>query len=155
VSTGPDHQIIRAPGDRRDQHPEHGPGRSLGADHVVDYTRTDFVRGGRRYDLIFDTVGNLSVRNLRGALAEGGKTAVTGYTNLAEAVGPVLLGGKAIARVSVHRVTTRDLELLSELIEAGKVSPVIDRRYPFGEIPAAVAYLEQGHARGKVVVGVA
>jgi NADPH:quinone reductase-like Zn-dependent oxidoreductase len=129
--------------------------RSLGADHVVDYTTTDFVRSGRRYDLIFDTVGNLSVRNLRGALAEGGKTAVTGYTNLAEAVGPVLLGGKAIARVSVHRVTTRDLELLSELIEAGKVRPVIDRRYPFGEIPAAIAYLEQGHARGKVVVGVA
>jgi len=129
--------------------------RSLGADHAVDHTRTDFARSERRYDLIFDTVGNLSVPDFRRALAEGGKAAVTGYTNLAEAVGPVLLGGKAIARVSVHRVATRDLELLSELIEGGKVRPVIDRRYPFGEIPAAIAYLEQGHARGKVVVGVA
>ena len=129
--------------------------RSLGADHVVDYTRNDFVRSGQRYDLIYDTVGNRSVRDLRRALAEGGKASVTGYTNLAEAMGVPLLGGKDIARVSVHVVTTKDLELLSELIEAGKVSPVIDRRYPFGEIPAAIAYLEQGHAKGKVVVGVA
>jgi NADPH:quinone reductase-like Zn-dependent oxidoreductase len=129
--------------------------RSLGADHVVDYTTTDFVRDGRRYDLIFDTVGNRSVRDFRRALAEDGKAAVTGYTNLAEAVGPVLLGGKDIARVSVHRVATRDLEVLSELIEAGKVRPAIDRRYPFAEIPAAIGYVEQGHARGKVVVGVA
>ena len=129
--------------------------RSLGADHVVDYTTTDFARSGRRYDLIYDTVGNRSVRDLRRALAEGGKASVTGYTNLAEAVGVPLLGGKDIARVSVHVVTTRDLELLSELIEAGKVRPEIDRRYSFAEIPAAIAYLEQGHARGKVVVGVA
>ncbi len=129
--------------------------RSLGADHVVDYTTTDFVRSGRRYDLIFDTVGNRSVPDLRRALAGGGKAAVTGYTSLAEAIGVPLRGGKDIVRVSVHVVATKDLELLSELIEAGKVSPVIDRRYPFGEIPAAIAYLEQGHARGKVVVGVA
>jgi NADPH:quinone reductase-like Zn-dependent oxidoreductase len=129
--------------------------RSLGADHVVDYTKTDFVRSGRRYDLIFDTVGNRSVSDLRRALAEGGKAAVTGYTNLAEAMGPKLRGGKDIARVSVRYVTTKDLEFLSELIETGKVRSVIDRRYPFAEIPAAIAYLEQGHARGKVVVGVA
>ena len=129
--------------------------RSLGADHVVDYTRTDFVRSGWRYDLIFDTVGNLSVRDLRRALAEGGKAAVTGYTSLGEAIGVPLRGGKDIVRVSVHVVATKDLELLSDLIEAGKVRPVIDRRYPFGEIPAAIAYVEQGHARGKVVVGVA
>ena len=71
-------------------------------------------------------------------------------------LGIVGLGGvgKDIDRVSAD-VTTRDLELLSELIEAGKVRPVIDRRYPFAEIPAAIAYLEQGHARGKVVVGMA
>ncbi len=93
--------------------------------------------------------------DLRRALAGGGKAAVTGYTSLAEAIGVPLRGGKDIVRVSVHVVATKDLELLSELIEAGKVSPVIDRRYPFGEIPAAIAYLEQGHARGKVVVGVA
>lgn len=127
--------------------------RSLGADHVVDYRTTDFVRSGRRYDLIYDTVGNRSVRDLRRALAEGGNASVTGYTSLRRAIGVKLLGGKDIASVTAD-VTTRDLELLSELIETGKVRPVIDRRYPFAEIPAAIAYLEQGHARGKVVVGV-
>jgi NADPH:quinone reductase-like Zn-dependent oxidoreductase len=128
--------------------------RSLGADHVVDYTTTDFVRGGRRYNLILDTVGNRSVPDLRRALAEGGKAAVTGFTTVAKLIGASLRGGKDIAMVSAH-VTTKDLELLSELAEAGKLHPQIDRRYPFAEIPAAIAYLEQGRARGKVVVGVA
>jgi NADPH:quinone reductase-like Zn-dependent oxidoreductase len=128
--------------------------RSLGADHVVDYTRTDFVRSGQRYDLILDTVGNRSVPDLRRALAEGGKASVTGFTSVAKLMGVGLRGGKDIAMVSA-RVSTQDLALLSELIESGKVRPQIDRRYPFPEIPAAIAYLEQGHARGKVVAGVA
>ncbi|HLL50185.1 MAG TPA: NAD(P)-dependent alcohol dehydrogenase [Thermomicrobiales bacterium] len=127
---------------------------SLGAEHVVDYTRTDFVRSGRRYDLILDTVGNRSVPDLKRALTPGGKAAVTGFTTVAKMMGVSLRGGKAIAQVSAH-VTTEDLELLSELIEAGKVRPQIDRRYPFAEIPAAIAYLEEGHARGKVVASVA
>ena len=126
--------------------------RSLGADHVVDYTRDDFTRAGRRYDLIFDTVGNRSVSDLRRALAEGGKASVTGFTSVAKMMGASLRGGKDIAMVKAQ-VTTKDLELLSELIEAGKVRPQIDRRYPFAEIPAAIAYLEQGRARGKVVAG--
>ena len=134
--------------------PNIGLVRSLGADHVVDYTTTDFARSGRRYDLILDTVGNRSVPDLRRALAEGGKAAVTGFTSVAKLMGVSLRGGKDIAMVSAH-VATEDLELLSELIEAGKVRPQIDRRYPFAEIPAAIAYLEQGHAKGKVVVGVA
>jgi NADPH:quinone reductase-like Zn-dependent oxidoreductase len=128
--------------------------RSLGADHVVDYTTTDFARSGRRYDLILDTVGNRSVPDLSRALAEGGKAAVTGFTSVGKLMAVSLRGGKDIGMVSAH-VTTKDLDLLSELIEAGKVRPEIDRRYPFAEIPAAIAYLEQGHARGKVVVGVA
>src|SRR6266568_2054253 len=103
--------------------------RSLGADHVVDYTTTDFVRDGRRYDLILDTIGNRSVPDLRRALAEGGKAAVTGFTSVAKLMGVSLRGGKE--------------------------RPQIDRRYPFAEIPAAIAYLEQGHARGKVVAEVA
>jgi NADPH:quinone reductase-like Zn-dependent oxidoreductase len=125
--------------------------RSLGADHVVDYTRTDFVSSGRRYDLILDTVGNRSVPDLRRGLAEGGKAAVTGFTSLRRLLGVSLRGGKDLAQVQAH-ATTRDLELLSELIEAGKVRPRIDRRYRFADLPAAIAYLEQGHARGKVVV---
>jgi NADPH:quinone reductase-like Zn-dependent oxidoreductase len=127
--------------------------RSLGADNIVDYTTTDFARSGQGYDLILDTIGNRSVSDLRRALAEGGKAAVTGFTSVAKLMGVSLRGGKDIAQVEAH-VTTKDLEFLSELIEAGKVRPQIDRRYPFAEIPAAIAYLEQGRARGKVVVGV-
>jgi NADPH:quinone reductase-like Zn-dependent oxidoreductase len=134
--------------------------RSPGADHVVDYTTSDFARGERRNGLILDTAGNRSVPDLRRALAEGGKAAVTGYTSAAMLMRVSLRGGagpggrwswgsrKDIAMVSAH-VATEDLELLSELIEAGKVRPQIDRRYPFAEIPAAIAYLEQGRARGR------
>jgi NADPH:quinone reductase-like Zn-dependent oxidoreductase len=128
--------------------------RSLGADHVVDYTTTDFARTGRRYDLIVDTVGNRSVPDLRRALAEGGKAAVSGFTSVGKLMGVSLRGGKDVSRVEAH-VNTQDLELLSQLIEAGEVRPQIDRLYPFTEIPAAIAYLEKGRARGKVVVGVA
>jgi NADPH:quinone reductase-like Zn-dependent oxidoreductase len=128
--------------------------RSLGADHLVDYTTTDFAGSGRRYDRILDTVGNRSVPDLRRALAEGGKAAVTGFTSMRRLLGVSLRGGKDVAQVQAH-VTAQDLERLSELIEAGKVRPQIDRRYPFGDIAAAIAYLEQGRARGKVVVGVA
>jgi NADPH:quinone reductase-like Zn-dependent oxidoreductase len=128
--------------------------RSLGADHVVDYTTTDFVPSGRRYDRILDTVGNRSVPDLRRGLAEGGKAAVTGFSSVAKLLAVSLRGGKDIAMVQAH-VATKDLEFLSELIEAGKVRPHIDRRYPFADIPAAIAYLEQGRARGKVVIGVA
>jgi NADPH:quinone reductase-like Zn-dependent oxidoreductase len=128
--------------------------RSLGADQVIDYAKEDFTRTGRRYDRILDTVGNRSVSELRRALAEGGKAAVTGFTSVAKLLGVSLRGGKDVAQVQAH-VTAKDLELLSELIEAGKVHPQIDRRYRFAEIPAAIAYLEQGHARAKVVVGVA
>ena len=127
--------------------------RSLGADHVVDYTTTDFVRSGQRYDLILDTIGNLSVSDLTRALAENGKAAVTGFTSVAKLMGVSLRGGKRTAMVQAH-VTAKDLELLSELIEAGKVRSQIDRRFQFAEIPTAIAYLEQGHARGKVVAAV-
>jgi NADPH:quinone reductase-like Zn-dependent oxidoreductase len=128
--------------------------RSLGADHAVDYTSTDFARNGHRYDLILDTIGNRSVSDLRRALSEGGKAAVTGFTTVVRLLTVSLRGGKDVAMVSAH-VTSKDLELLSELIQAGKLRPKIDRRYAFPEIPAAIGYLEQGHARGKVVVTVA
>ena len=128
--------------------------RSLGAHQVIDYTTQDFTRTGRRYDLILDTVGNRSVPDLRRALAAGGKAAVIGFTSVGKLLGVSLRGGKDIVLVEAH-VTAADLELLSELIAAGKLHPVIDRRYGFAEIPAAIAYVEQGHARAKVVVTVA
>jgi len=126
--------------------------RSLGADHVVDYSTTDFTRDGGRYELILDTIGNRSVPDLKRALADAGKAAVTGFTSMGKLIGVSLRGGKSIAMVSAE-VTTKDLELLAELIESGKVRPQIDRRYPFADIPAAITYLEEGRARGKVVVG--
>jgi NADPH:quinone reductase-like Zn-dependent oxidoreductase len=128
--------------------------RSLGADHVLDYTTTDFVQNGRRYDLILDTVGNRSLSDLRRGLAIGGKAAVTGFTSVGNLLAVSLRGGKDVAQVQAH-VSAKDLEVLSELILAGKVRPYVDRRYPFAEVPAAIAYVEQGHARGKVVVSVA
>ena len=128
--------------------------RSLGADHVVDYTSTDFAAGGRSYDRILDTVGNRSVRDLRRALADGGKAAVTGFTSVRGLLGVSLRGGKDVAQVQAH-VTAKDLEQLAALVEAGKLRPRIDRRYRFADLPAAIAYLEQGRARSKVVVEVA
>jgi NADPH:quinone reductase-like Zn-dependent oxidoreductase len=127
--------------------------RSLGADHVIDYTTTDFARTGHRYDLILDTIGNRSLPDLRRALAGNGKAAVTGFTTVARLLAVSLRGGRDVAMVSAH-ATSKELELLSELIQAGKLRPKIDRRYAFTEIPAAIGYLEQGHARGKVVVEV-
>ena len=128
--------------------------RSLGADHVLDYTTTDFVRNGRRYDLILDTVGNRSLSDLRRGLAIGGKAAVTGFTSVGNLLAVSLRGGRNVVQVQAH-VSAKDLEVLSELILAGKVRPYVDRRYPFAEVPAAIAYVEEGHARGKVVVSVA
>jgi NADPH:quinone reductase-like Zn-dependent oxidoreductase len=127
---------------------------SLGADQVIDYTTTDVADSRRRSDRILDTVGNQSVSALRRGLAEGGKAAVTGFTSVPRLLGVSLRGGKEIAMVEAH-VTTKELELLPELIAAGKIHPLIDRRSRFAELPAAIAYLEQGRARGKVVVGVA
>jgi NADPH:quinone reductase-like Zn-dependent oxidoreductase len=128
--------------------------RSLGADHLIDYTTTDFASGGRRYDRILDTVGNRSVAELKGALAAGGKAAVTGFTSVRRLLAVSLRGGKDITQVQAH-VTAKDLEQLSALIEAGKLRPRIDRRYGFADLPAAIAYLEQGRARAKVVIEVA
>ena len=125
--------------------------RSLGADQVIDYTTTDFVNTGQRYDRILDTVGNRSVRDLRRALAPGGKAAVTGFTSVRRLLGVSLGGGKDVAQVQAH-VTAKDFELLSDFLEAGTLRPQIDRRYAFADLPAAIAYLEQGHAKAKVVV---
>lgn len=127
--------------------------RSLGADHVIDYTTTDFTGAGQRFDLILDTVGNRTVADLRRALAPGGKAAVTGFTSVSKLLSTSLRGGKDVAQVSAH-AKSDDLMFLSELIDGGKVRPEIDRRYSFHEIPAALRYLEEGHARGKIVASV-
>jgi NADPH:quinone reductase-like Zn-dependent oxidoreductase len=136
--------------------------RSIGADHVVDYTREDFTRNGRHYDLIYDAIGNRSVLDFRRALAPQGICVVAGFTTVPRLLehgllGPLLSksGGKRVGLMATAKTTKEDLLVLKELLETGKVVPVIDRCYPLSETAEALRYLEKGHARGKVIITVA
>jgi NADPH:quinone reductase-like Zn-dependent oxidoreductase len=132
--------------------------RSIGADHVVDYTRTDFTQNGRRYDLILDNVASRSFADLRRALAPQGKIipnsghAGMGYVFKAFALA---LARREHRGMYLAAPNSRNLAPLTDLVEAGKVKPVIDRTYPLSETPAAFRYLVEEHARGKVVIVVA
>lgn len=137
--------------------------RSLGADHVIDYTADDFTKQGRRYDLILDAVGNRSLRRLRRVLAPKGRLVLVGGGNGGRWIAPVLGPIKAVllspfvSQELKPMLATRkkeDLLTLKEMIEAGQITPVIDRTYPLTETPEAIRYLEAGHARGKVVIAV-
>lgn len=130
--------------------------RALGADHVIDYAQQDFTRSGERYDLILAVNGARSILDYRRALAPQGRYAMVGGggKQLFQALlfGPLLsLGGRKMAAVSA-KGNLRDLRLLKELAEAGKLKPVIDKRYPLEQAADAVRYVQQGHASGKVVV---
>ncbi len=127
--------------------------RSLGADHVIDYTKEDFTRSGKSWDLVADTIGNKSVADLRRALAPDGEASVIGFSTLGKLIGTGLFGGKNVKRLATLG-STKDLDALTELIEAGKLRPAIERSYPLAELPAAIAQLETGHVRGKIVVEV-
>jgi NADPH:quinone reductase-like Zn-dependent oxidoreductase len=133
--------------------------RSIGADHVIDYTQEDFTRSGRRYDLIIAVNGYRSILDYRRALKPNGIYVVLGGS-MAQIVqgmlvGPVLswIGDKKM-RITMARANQNDLVFLKELLEAGKVVPVIDRCYPLGEVAEAIKYLLAGHARGKVVISI-
>ncbi|MGW4962439.1 NAD(P)-dependent alcohol dehydrogenase [Nonomuraea sp. NPDC004186] len=135
--------------------------RSIGADHVVDYTRDDVTRAGRRYDAMIDMVGNHSLSEIRRVLApKGVLVAVGGPVKglwLAPFTGPLKLMALSMVMSQrlapmLSRTSSEDLELLRDFAEAGKITPVIDRTYPLKELPEAVRYLEKGHARGKVVI---
>jgi NADPH:quinone reductase-like Zn-dependent oxidoreductase len=130
--------------------------RSIDADHVIDYTKADFATQGHRYDLILAANGDRSIWDYRRALTADGCYAMTGGSNrqLTEALllGPLLsIGRQQFGNVLV-KPTHADLLMLKELCETGKVRPVIDRRFPLSEVSSAVRYVENGHARGKVVV---
>ena len=134
--------------------------RTLGADHVMDYTQEDFTRGGQRYDLIFDPVGNHSLSALRRVLNPKGTCVVVGGPS-GRWIGPLgsFVKARALSPFLSQRLVAilakpnrEDLTILAELMAAGKVTPVIDRRYRLSEIPDAIRYLEGGHARGKVVI---
>jgi NADPH:quinone reductase-like Zn-dependent oxidoreductase len=137
---------------------------SIGADHVIDYTREDFADGARHWDLIVDTAGRRSLAQLRRALAPRGTLVIVGGEGGGRRLGgfdrqilraPIL---SPFVRQRLRPLTSKersqDLLVLKELIEAGKLTPVIDRTYPLGEASAAIRYLEAGHARGKIVVRV-
>ena len=138
--------------------------RSLGADHVIDYTRENFTRSRQRYDLIVDNVGNHSLMALRRVLAATGTLVVVGIDpSKGNWIGPLvrMLGAQVLSRFGSRKLgfmltdmKREDLLFLTELIEAGKVTPVIDRRYPLSEVPDAIRYLETMRARGKVVITV-
>ena len=132
--------------------------RVIGADHVIDYTQEDFAARGERYDLILAANGDRSIWDYRRALAADGSYTMTGGSNRqlihALAVGPMLsIGRQRFGNVLVTP-NRADLLTLKELSETGKLRPVIDRRFPLSEVPAAVRYVENGHARGKVVITV-
>lgn len=137
--------------------------RSLGADEIVDYTSEDFA--DHRYDVVFDLVGNRSLSDLRRAVSPKGLVIVAGggVYNGGSVVGPLGLILRAVLarpfvrqRVTVMNDTpsAHSLEVLRELIESGEVTPAIDRTYPLTEVPAAIRYLEEEHARAKVVITV-
>ena len=128
--------------------------RSLGADHVIDYTTEDFTQNGQQYDLIFDAVGNRSVSDYRRALSPNGICAVAGFTSMSRLFQIMFLGGKKISLMETARANQKDLMVIKELLEAGKVVPVIDGTYPLNQVSEAIRYLEAGHARGKVVIRV-
>ncbi len=137
--------------------------RSLGADHVIDYSREDFADGRQRYDVILDIGGNPSLARLRRALAPKGTLVIAGGETSGRWLGGsdrqlrALVLSLFVAQklgTFVSRENHDDMIVLKELIEAGKLAPVIDRTYPLIEAPQAIRYVEQGRARGKVVVTV-
>lgn len=133
--------------------------RSIGADYVIDYTKEDFTKNGQQYDLIYDAVGNRSVSDMKRALTPNGICAVAGFTTLSRLFQVVFLGAwvsmtgsKKIGLMGTAQSNKKDLVYIKELLETGKVVPVIDRCYPLSETAEAIRYLEEGHARGKVVI---
>ncbi len=133
--------------------------RSLGADHVIDYTQEDFTENGKQYDLILDVVAHRSVFAYKRALRPNGSYFFVGGS--VATIFQILLLGPWIRRTTGKKIrilavqpNTEDVDFMKELSEAGKVTPVIDRTYPLSEVPDAIGYVGEGHAKGKVVISV-
>ena len=133
--------------------------RSIGADQVIDYTGEDFTQSGEQYDLILATAGYRSIFDYRRALSPEGIYVMAGGSMAqvfqAMILGPLIsmAGSKKLGNLAA-KPDQRDLVSVKELVEAGKVVPVIDRRYPLREVPEALRYYGKGHSRGKVVITV-
>ncbi len=137
--------------------------KSIGADHVIDYTKEDFTKGSARYDLIIDNVGSHSLSAYRQVLTPTGALVIVGGPSDDSVLGPLtsLAGVYLIAPFVSQKVTFMlaqanhdDLNVLRDLMQSGKLTPVIDRRYTLAETAQAISYLEQGHAKGKVIIAV-
>jgi NADPH:quinone reductase-like Zn-dependent oxidoreductase len=136
--------------------------RSIGADHVIDYTREDFAKSGQKYDLILDIAGSRPLSACRRVMTPSATFVVVGgpggrWIRPADRALKAILMNRFVSQRMLpflSHASKDDLLVLKELIEAGKVTPVIDRAYPLSETPEAVRYVEQGHARGKVVITV-
>jgi NADPH:quinone reductase-like Zn-dependent oxidoreductase len=140
--------------------------RSLGADHVIDYTKEDFTKGDQRYDVILDNVANRSLSECRRVLNPDGRYVLIGGgganegrwlgPGLTQAVKAMVLSKFVSQKMGMMmgELNQKDLTALADLMQSGKVTPVIDRTYKLSELPQAIQYLEQGHARGKVVIAV-
>src|SRR6266513_1136521 len=139
--------------------------RSLGADHVIDYTKEDFMKSNERYDVILDNVGTQPLSGFRRVLKPNGILVMVGGggPNDGKWIGPMARPIKAMLvspftsqkmGMMLAEPNQKDLNLVAEMMESGKVKPVIDRTYPLSQIREAMAYLEQGHARGKVIITV-
>lgn len=131
--------------------------RALGADHVLDYTQEDFTRSGRRYDLILAVNGSRSIFDYKRALTPGGAYVMaggnTGQLFQALLLGPLIsMFGKQKMGALTSMPNQKDLLFIKELLDSGKIKPVIDRLYPLSEVPEAIRYVEAGHAKGKVVI---
>jgi NADPH:quinone reductase-like Zn-dependent oxidoreductase len=127
--------------------------RSIGADHVIDYTQEDVTENGKLYDLIFDIAAFRSISKYKRLLSSGGIYVVAGgsIARIFQLMLKSMIGAKNM-RLVVANVNQKDLLFIKELLEAGKVKSIIDKRYPLNETAEALRYLEEGHARGKVVV---
>jgi NADPH:quinone reductase-like Zn-dependent oxidoreductase len=137
--------------------------RALGADRVYDYTKEDFTRGGEHYDVLLDIAGSRSWSECKRVLGPGGRLVIVGGPMDNRLLGPLggvigkKLGGMLGSREAVFfiaKVNKQDLEALRELLESGKVKPVIERRYELDQIAEALEYVGEGHARAKVVITV-
>jgi NADPH:quinone reductase-like Zn-dependent oxidoreductase len=136
---------------------------SIGADHVIDYTKDDYTTAGKRYDLLVDIAGNRTLAECRRVLTPAGVLVGVGAPDKGRWAGPAARGVKImlLSPVVSQRLTVflaqqrrEDLAFLRELVEAGKLTPVIDRTYPLTAVAEAMAHLETGHAKGKVVISV-
>jgi NADPH:quinone reductase-like Zn-dependent oxidoreductase len=133
--------------------------RSLEADHVVDYTQEDFTKNGKHYDLILDVKGYHSIFDYKRALSSNGVYVMAGGSSAV--VNQLFLLGPWISMFSskkmgllLHKPNANDLDFITTLYEEGKITPVIDKRYPLNKVSEALRYFGEGHAKGKVVITV-